>query len=132
MIKRLLISAALVLAATGCTSQADKASKNLSKAAEEFEVVRRVIFYNTFTDTYISVIEGRCSVEMLSSFSEVTCKVGPNEFKKDYLRKSDNTTMIVQQLETVDVSVYHHRVLIKPQNILPALDFASSFTDVSE
>jgi hypothetical protein len=36
---------------------------------------------------------------------------------------SDNVTFIVQQLETVDASVYHHRVIIKPENLLPEFDY---------
>ncbi len=48
------------LTASACTSQADTASANLSRAAEQFEVNRRVVFMNGITDTYMLSIEGLC------------------------------------------------------------------------
>jgi len=42
----------------GCASDADVASYNLSKAADNFEVPRRIIFYNGITGEYMLVIEG--------------------------------------------------------------------------
>lgn len=46
----------------GCTD-ASVASRNLSEAAEQFEIYRRVVFYNGITDNYILSIEGYCSIE---------------------------------------------------------------------
>lgn len=112
---------------TGCTSDADEASRNLSTAAEQFEIVRRITAVNTITDTTMLEIEGRCSVETaesaLAGGLEVTCKIGPNEYIKHFIGLSDNVSYVVQQIETADVSVYHHRVLIKPENILPEFDY---------
>ena len=129
-----LVIAAVVIGTLGlvaCDSQADVASSNLSKAAEDFEVNRRIVFYNGITDTYMLVIEGRCSIEAgatgVASALEVTCKVGPGEigegkYKKRFLGLSDNVTFVVEQLEAIDVSVYHHRVFFRPQQIIPDID----------
>ena len=38
------------LVATGCSSDADVASENLSKAADNFEVNRRIVMFNGITD----------------------------------------------------------------------------------
>lgn len=63
-LKLLLIGAILGSgSAIACSSDADVASENLSRAAEQFEVVRRVVFINGITDTYMLTIEGRCSIE---------------------------------------------------------------------
>ena len=35
---------------TACASDADVASQNLSQAAEQFEIPRRVVFYNGITE----------------------------------------------------------------------------------
>jgi hypothetical protein len=35
----------------------------------------------------------------------------------------DNGQAIIQQLETTDVSLYHHRVIIKPETLLPEFDY---------
>ena len=53
--KALIIAAAILLA--GC-DDAYVASQNLSKAAVNFEIDRRVIFYNGITDSYMLTIEG--------------------------------------------------------------------------
>ena len=115
-----LCLSALVLA--GCTSDADVASQNLSLAAEQFEIDRRVVFFNGITDTYLLSIEGKCSIEDDGNQLEVTCKVGPEEFKKHFLGLSDNVSYFVEQLEGTEVSVFHYRVIFKPEVIIPDID----------
>lgn len=119
------IVAALLLAftVTACGStDADVASKNLSKAAEQFEVPRRVVFYNGITDKYMLTIEGFCSIEDEGRQLEVTCKDGEHEFKKDYLGLSDNVTYVVEQLSDIDVSTTQYRVIFKPESLVPDFD----------
>lgn len=110
----------------GCASQADIASDNLSRAAEQFEVERRIVFFNGITDKYLLTIEGRCSVESsdsaLGGSLEVTCKTGPSEFKKHFLGLSDNVSYFVEQTEAADVSVYTYRVIFRPDQIVPDLE----------
>lgn len=120
---------ALSLATSACTSDADVASTNLSKAAEQFEVYRQIVFINGITDKYLLEIDGYCSVETseskLGGSLEVTCKLGPNEFKKHFLGLSDNVTYIVQQVDAVDVSTSNYRVIFKPELILPDIDLVT-------
>ena len=119
-----VVASAILLA--GCQDDAVIASRNLSKAADNFEIDRRVIFYNGITDSYMLTIEGRCSIEDQKTQLEVTCKIGPEQFKKHFLGLSDNVTYFAEQLATADVSVYHHRVTFKPQSIIPDIDFRGS------
>lgn len=115
----LLMGAVVLLSA--CTD-ADIASSNLSKAADNFEVNRRVIFYNGITDKYLLSIEGRCSIVDQTTQLEVTCKVGEDSYKKHFLGLSDNVTYFAEQLEPANVSAYHYRVTFKPQAIVPDID----------
>ena len=46
----------------GCSADADVASRNLSKAADMFEINRRIVFYNGITGEYMLTIEGLCSL----------------------------------------------------------------------
>lgn len=107
----------------GC-DDASVASQNLSKAADMFELNRRVVFYNGITSEYILVIEGRLSIckDGMDNQLEVTCKTGPTEYKKHYLGISDNVTYFSEQLESASVSVYHYRVIFKPSTILPNIE----------
>lgn len=116
---------------TGCGSDAQIASHNLSRAADNFEVNRRIVFYNGITDSYILTIEGRCSIETTKSDSfQVTCKTGEAAFKKHFLGLSDNVTYFAEQIAGTDVSVYHYRVVFKPQSLLPDFDFRGDAGDV--
>lgn len=109
---------------SACTD-ADIASKNLSTAADQFEINRRVVFYNGITGGYILSVEGLCSLGNFDSAGQlsVTCKTGPKEYKKHYLGLSDNVTFFAEQLEPAKASAYHYRVIFKPQTILPDIDF---------
>lgn len=123
----ILIAVALIAALSGC-SDADIASSNLSKAADNFEINRRVVFYNGITGEYMLSIEGLCSLGSGTATRSVTvtCKTGPQAFKKHFLGISDNVTYFAEQLESAAVSAYHYRVIFKPQSILPDADFKGS------
>lgn len=121
-----IFSSLLVLSTlAACERDADVASRNLSVAADNFEINRRVVFYNGITGEYLLSIEGLCSLGNHDSFREVTvtCKTGPGQYKKHFLGLSDNVTYFAEQLESSDVSTYHYRVVFKPQSILPDVDF---------
>lgn len=125
MFKRsIALCAALGLAVlAGCTD-ADVASRNLSKAADYFEVPRRIVFYNGITGGYMLSVEGLCSLGNADSAKQlsVTCKTGPNSYMKHFLGLSDNVTYFVEQREPVRASTYHYRVVFKPSVILPDIE----------
>lgn len=124
--KRLLLILALpfMMLLPGCIPEADIASENISRSADKFEINRRVVFYNGITDTYMLTVEGLCSLGNNDGAGQltITCKVGPKAFKKHFLGLSDNVTYFVEQLESVDVSTYHYRVVFRPQTILPDIE----------
>lgn len=121
-----------ILTLAGCQDDAQVASYNISKAADNFEIDRRIVFYNGINGEYMLTIEGRCSIEDQGNQLEVTCKIGPDEFKKHFLGLSDNVTYFAEQLETADVSVFHHRITFKPQSILPDVDFRGDAGELIE
>jgi hypothetical protein len=119
----ILIMAMVLVAVAGCTD-ADVASQNLSKSADMFEITRRVVFYNGITGEYILVVEGRCSIysDNADHQLELTCKTGPNEYKKHYLGLSDNVTYFAEQIDGASVDEYRYRVIFKPETIVPDID----------
>ena len=125
----ILLTALVLVAAAGC-NDAQIASNNLSRAADNFEILRRVVFLNGITDTYLLSIEGLCSVADQSNQLEVTCKVGDTEYKKHFLGLSDNVTYFAEQIDGAQVSSYHYRVVFKPQTIIPDIDFRSSGSEL--
>lgn len=120
----LLLMAILLTFTVACSREADVASTNLSTAADQFEVMRRVVFFNGITDTYLLTIEGLCSLGNKDKARElsVTCKTGPGAYKKHFLGLSDNVSYFVEQLDASRVDTYHYRVTFRPSTILPTLD----------
>ena len=126
MMKRVLSALGIVGVALslGACTDAEMASQNISKAADYFEINRRIIFYNGITDNYMLTIEGRCSIKKDNQDNqlEVTCKTSPTEYKKHFLGISDNVTYFVEQLEYANVSTYQYRVVFKPSAIMPDIE----------
>lgn len=119
------VAAAGAFALTGCT-EADTASENLSTAADNFEINRRIVFFNGITDTYLLTIEGRCSITDEGSQLEVTCKTDDDEYLKHFLGLSDNVSYFVEQLDAAAVDGYHYRVIFRPETIVPDIDMETS------
>lgn len=118
------IAALALLGVTACQDDATVATKNVIRAADNFEVNRRIVFYNGITDTYALTIEGLCSVELGASNKafNVICKTGPRHYKRHNLILSDNVTAFTEQLESVKASAYHYRVTFKPSVIIPDIN----------
>lgn len=120
-----VISTALV---TGC-DDASVASRNLSKAADNFEIARRVVFYNGITGEYILSVQGLCSVSDGGRSVSFTCKDSNGGYVKHMLGLSDNVTYFSEQLSAHDVSVYNYRVTFKPDAIIPDFNMRSQLID---
>lgn len=127
MFKKALVLCLAVTSLVGCARDADVASRNLSQAADNFQIDRRIVFYNGITGEYMLTIEGKCAFNVPSDKKvDVTCKVGDSEYKKHSLGISDNITYFSEQLNGKGVSVYHYKVDFKPQLIIPDIDFKAS------
>ena len=124
MTKVILFLLVISFVVSGCNTDARIASQNLAKAAEQFELKRRIVFFNGITDTYLLSIEGLCSIEAQGDQKqlEVTCKTGSNSFKKHHLGLSDNVSYFSEQLDGANVSTHHYKIIFKPQSILPDID----------
>lgn len=120
----------ITMALAAC-NPADIASRNLSVAADNFEIMRRVVFYNGITDAYILEVTGFCSIgnDNTSSQFTITCKDATG-FKKHFLGLSDNVTYFAEQVEAENVSTFHTRVLWRPQSILPDIDFQGNVNEL--
>jgi hypothetical protein len=124
MKKMLLALVLMAILTAGCMRAADVASQNISNAADNFEINRRIVFYNGINGDYILVLEGLCSLgnyDVAGALS-VTCKTGPNAFKKHFLGLSDNVTFFAEQIDSADADPYHYRVIFRPSIIIPDVE----------
>nr|DAR42191.1 MAG TPA: protein of unknown function (DUF4969) [Caudoviricetes sp.] len=118
-----LAAGLIALSLTAC-DDSEVATRNLIKAADNFEVNRRIVFYNGITDTYMLEIEGRCSIDLNQNNTafNVICDVGNGNYKRHTLVLSDNVTAFVEQIEPNKVSKNFYRVTFKPSTIIPNID----------
>jgi predicted small secreted protein len=114
-----VLAAAMLLA--GCGSKADTVSENISKAADDFQIARRILFVDTFTDKNLLAIEGRCNIKVDGNQLEVTCRT-PAGDKKHYLGLEVGVTYFVEQMNPAQVSEDHYKVFFRPQTLVPDVD----------
>jgi hypothetical protein len=119
----IVLALGMVFGVAAC-KDADVVSNNLSAAADSFEILRRVVFYNGITDSYMLTIEGFCSLGNADEAGELTvvCKTGDNQYKKHFLGLSDNVTYFVEQLDAATTTPNFYRVIFKPSTIVPNVD----------
>ena len=106
----MLVLVCLVGCLTGC-SEADNVNHNLSQAADNFEVVRKITVYNARTDMIIMEMEGLMSLSN-NSTSEliVTCRTGANEYKKNYVYLNDYVIYVVEDITGTVTDPYHYKI----------------------
>lgn len=123
----LVIAAGLMLGMAACSqpSQASKAGENLSVAADNFEVQRKVVGINTRSGEYLFYAEGRCSLEVRTSDVVVTCKHGENDYRKHFFSQSPETFWSATQQDGIDVSVYKTRIILKPEGLIPEIELST-------
>lgn len=117
-----LLLSPIMFTLAACQNDADTVSYNLSQAADNFEIPRKVVFYNGITGEYMLEVTGLCSLTDQGNQLELVCKEGNDGYVKHFLGLSDNVTYFAQQIGTKKVSAFHTRVIWKPQSILPDID----------
>lgn len=124
MKKRILALATATIVAgialTGCTSQADTASYNLSKEADNFTIHRDIVLHDDFTNTPVEEIEGLCSLgndDKIGTERTVTCKIADGQYVKEIFDLGNNESLTSVQTKPVDANPYAYKVIFKPTTI---------------
>lgn len=122
--KKILIALVIAMMSfASCASDAYVARANLETAEQNFQIDRRVVFYNGITGEYILTIEGKLAIIVDSDGDlVVTVKTADGKYLKHYLGLSDNVTYFSEALLPSDVSTSSYKVVFKPSVILPTID----------
>lgn len=116
-----------ILVTAACESAADRANSNLSKAAENFEVPRRIVGINGITDEALFTVEGFCSYEVPGDGTfEAICKNEDGSIERTTLYLSDNVTFVSTQLRGVKVDLFNPRIIFRPETVIPNFDLSTS------
>ncbi len=111
----------LILALSGC-SEADRVNHNLNKSADYFNIERRVVVYNARTDMVILEVEGYLSLSNNDSGELViTCKTGPETYKKNYVRLTEYTLYTMEDINGTHTDPYHYKWYWHT-NVLPDIE----------
>lgn len=122
----LVLTAVMSLAA--CDKPADVAARNLSEAADNFEINRRITFINGVTNQSMLVIEGLCALgnQDTSLRMSVVCRTDRNEYKRHFLGLGPTVSFIAEQIEAAPASTYRYRVTFNPTVIIPNVTMNST------
>lgn len=109
-----------LLAMTGCT-ESDKVSYNVSKEADNFNVIRRLTVINARSDKPVFELIGAFSIEVDNEDNqlEIICETGENEYKKHFVSLNEWTIYVVEDVGGADVDKYRYEVNFLPESILP-------------
>lgn len=115
-----LIIGALGIGVVGCT-QADRTSHNLSKEADNFNVIRQLTVMNCIQGDVLFQMEGKLSIYADTSDNqlEVTVEDENGLYQKHFIGLSDNVTYVVEQKNYKNVSNYKYSLNYNPKMWLP-------------
>lgn len=103
----------------GCR-QSTRASYNVSRAADEFGVVRRVTVLNMRSDEIVFEVVGNISIETSDATRlELIAKTDEDTYKKHFINMNEWNMYIVEDLFGADVSTFQYEVNYTPEMIIP-------------
>lgn len=116
-----LMAAAIMVGVSGCQSEADKVSYNLSKEADNFNVVRQITVINCIQGDTLFQMTGRMSIKSDNTDHqlEVTVETENGKYQKHFIGLSDNVTYVVEDLGSNDVSKYKYSLNYNPKMWIP-------------
>ena len=112
---------ALMFSMTGCIDEATVVSYNVSKEADNFNVVRRLTVINTRTDKCILQMTGKISIKDVENGIAVLVEVDRDKglYQKHWVYLNPNTMYTVEDLNGVSVSKYAYELEFMPQELVP-------------
>lgn len=114
---KLFIICALMLTLCGCR-ESDIVSYNVSKEADNFNVVRKLTVLNARTDTILLELIGTFSISNNTTNElQIVCEVADGEYQKHYVYLNDYTLYVVEDISGSDVSKYHYEITFLPQTL---------------
>jgi hypothetical protein len=116
-----ILAIAMLISLCGCQTEADKVSYNLSKEADNFNVVRQLTVINCIEGDVLFQMTGKISIEadMADKQLEITVECEDGTYKKHFVGLSDNVTYVVEQISAKDVSKYKYTLNFNPKMWLP-------------
>lgn len=116
-----ILTASAVLCMAGCT-QSDRVSANLSKQADNFNIVRQLTVINCITGDVLFQMTGKLSITADTADNQLEVIVEDDgTYVKHFVGLSDNTTYVIEDLNlgANDVSNYRYTLNFNPDMWIP-------------
>ena len=110
-----------VVMLTGCESEAEKVSYNLSQQADNFNVVRQLTVINCIEGDVLFQMTGKMSItaDTADNQLEVIVEDEDGSYKKHFIGLSDNVTYVLEDLGETNVSKYKYTLNYNPKMWIP-------------
>lgn len=116
----MMVSIIALFTLIGC-SEAERVSSNLSKEADNFNVVRQLTVINCIQGDVLFQMTGKMSITADTSDNqlEVVVEDSDGSYQKHFIGLSDNVTYVVEQKGYKDVSKYKYSLNYNPKMWVP-------------
>ncbi|MGT2896264.1 hypothetical protein Javan174_0029 [Streptococcus phage Javan174] len=120
MKKLKLLALALGLSAllAGCR-ESERVSYNLSKEADNFNVVRKITIINAIKGEVLYQVTGKMSIEQGENQLVIIAEDDKGEYKKHFIGLSDNVTYVVEDITGKGVSNTKYTLIFNPEMVIP-------------
>lgn len=117
----IFLLALLTLSCFASCTAAENVNHNLSQAADNFQVVRKITVYNARTDLIVMEMEGYMSISNNATNElVVTCMTGAGQYKKNYVYLNEYVIYVVEDISGTTTDPYHYTV--KFYGAIPDID----------
>lgn len=106
---------------SGCSTEADKVSYNISQQADNFNTVRQITVINCLQGDVVFQMTGKMSIkaDVADNQLEVTVEDEYGRYKKHFIGLSDNVTYVVEDITDGEVDKYKYTLNFNPKMWIP-------------
>lgn len=117
----IVLTAFITLTFTGCSTEAERVSYNLSEQADNFNIVRQLTVINCIEGDVLFQMTGKMSInsDIEDNQLEITVEDENGNYEKHFVGLSDNVTYVVEQVSSKNVSKYKYTLNYNPKMWFP-------------
>lgn len=117
----IIIVAGMCIGLSGCETESQRVSYNLSQEADNFNVVRQLTVINCIQGDVLFQMTGKMSItaDREDNQLEVIVEDENGDYQKHFIGLSDNVTYTVEQKNYKDVSKYKYTLNFNPKMWIP-------------
>lgn len=106
---------------SGCGTEVQRVSYNLSQEADNFNDIRQITVINCLQGDVLFQMTGKMSITADTSDNqlEVVVEDENGEYKKHFIGLSDNVTYVVEDITAKDVEKYKYTLNFNPNMWIP-------------